>query len=826
MAAELSASSKLAFRWARAIRRAGEGGVGSFDLLAGILLAHVADSEPRQLLDHFGIPLGAVLGGSRRYDGDKLLAAVRRLPADALPPRSPDVERILARARETPDPDGLVPLRTLFGALLELENPASTTIRRELTARGVDADAVVASYRDFLTSQRPYGAFLRDRHPPPRRELPAYQTDQPRKRRPPEPGLVEPDDLVDIRAEVDAFAYLIASHTLEPPLAIGLFGDWGSGKSFFLRSLQRRIDDLIKAQRSPQALPFYRDIVQIEFNAWQYVEGNLWASLIEHLFRNLRTSSDDDRVAERQRYWIKQLQVTDERREELEKERQTVAAEIERLRDDPLAEWKPSEAFRASVQQAAERAGLPEVAAEAEKLQATLAQARDVLRRANPVLQPLRRRGWRPAAMVIIALALIPALSWALDRLDWSAVSNATATLAWVLASATAYVKWGASIVQDGLADIGRAEEELRGRHEQVEDELQRLAVQAAEVEAQLAAITPASVLAGFLAERVGSDDYRRHLGVPALIRRDLERLSNLVEQQNRRLQAGAPPRKDEYPINRIVLYIDDLDRCPQELVIQVLQAVHLLLAFPLFVVVVAVDARWLAGSLKEHYGTLLEVGQDGASPDDYLEKIFQVPFWVQPLDAATRRRMARGLLTPSLVAGAPGTSASERAPDPLDEVDPDYLALIKAFSDAEAPGRAWLEAARLEVTEQELALIDDVAPLLGDTPRSVKRFANVYQLMKSMSRPWPRATDGTVILLLAIAIGLPDLARELFDSIERHENGPFPLAETVEQLEIRPAEQLADWLGAHEDFRTLDTPNLPYWTALIRRFSFRLGSG
>ncbi len=44
--------------------------------------------------------------------------------------------------------------------------------------------------------------------------------------------------------------------------------------------------------------------------------------------------------------------------------------------------------------------------------------------------------------------------------------------------------------------------------------------------------------------------------------------------------------------LNRIVLYIDDLDRCPPKRVVEVLQAVHLLLAFELFVVVVGVDAR------------------------------------------------------------------------------------------------------------------------------------------------------------------------------------------------------------------------------------------
>ena len=54
------------------------------------------------------------------------------------------------------------------------------------------------------------------------------------------------------------------------------------------------------------------------------------------------------------------------------------------------------------------------------------------------------------------------------------------------------------------------------------------------------------------------------------------------------------------------------------------LQAVHLLLAFKLFVVVVGVDSRWLERSLREHYPNLL------VEPEHYLEKIFQIPFMLR----------------------------------------------------------------------------------------------------------------------------------------------------------------------------------------------------
>lgn len=56
-------------------------------------------------------------------------------------------------------------------------------------------------------------------------------------------------------------------------------------------------------------------------------------------------------------------------------------------------------------------------------------------------------------------------------------------------------------------------------------------------------------------------------------------------------VDTGSSPK----PVERIVLYIDDLDRCPPKRVVEVLEAVHLLLAFPLFVVVVGVDVRWVS---------------------------------------------------------------------------------------------------------------------------------------------------------------------------------------------------------------------------------------
>ena len=114
--------------------------------------------------------------------------------------------------------------------------------------------------------------------------------------------------------------------------------------------------------------------------------------------------------------------------------------------------------------------------------------------------------------------------------------------------------------------------------------------------------------------------------------------------------------------IDRIILYIDDLDRCPPRRVVEMLEAIHLLLAVPLFVVVVAVDPRWLLRAIAAHYRDLLQPSAGPASspggpvdPDDeelwnstpaqYLEKIFQVVLTLPPLDTSGHQRLLRTLV-------------------------------------------------------------------------------------------------------------------------------------------------------------------------------------
>src|SRR6185369_118728 len=148
-----------------------------------------------------------------------------------------------------------------------------------------------------------------------------------------------------------------------------------------------------------------------------------------------------------------------------------------------------------------------------------------------------------------------------------------------------------------------------------------------------------------------------------------------------------------DYRIDRIVLYIDDLDRCPPKQVVDVLQAIHLLLAFELFVVVVGVDARWVRHALRKHYPEMLDESPDdqksdgkketrwtrAATPRDYVEKIFQIPFWIKPMEPGDSEKLFKGLIpdaqlapiptageTPSGAQSTAGSTSTTTGPAPI----------------------------------------------------------------------------------------------------------------------------------------------------------------
>lgn len=768
------------------------------------------------------------------------------------------------------------------------------------------------------------------------------------------------EDLLGIQQDVLAFAMLIAARTVTPPLSIGLFGEWGSGKSFFMRHLRKAVEGLAaeasRSGRMQREVPFYKRIVQIEFNAWHYVEGNLWASLVEHIFRNLHVPGETASQALQKRL-MDDLRFTEQARAEADAERRRAQAEAEEAQRQVDAARQEHERQRAELaRQAAkeaekelardavwsavrpvlERLGIDRTGDSAQDALEALAEARAVVGRAGRVLLPLvqappeeRRRRTR---LLLLALFLGPVVYWvvgvAVNALGDAALAQLTAVatgIGTLLTAGAAWVRSQAKWASERVAEVEQASrrvDRLRAEKEaeltrtlrelELRLELARADYEAAlrrqaeadtrvrEAEAKLDEASVAKLLASFIQDRAASTDYRKHLGVLALVRNDFETLSGLIEEENWHLSPdgaddGRYPGKTRFAtpeqegvnaasrINRIVLYIDDLDRCPPKKVVEVLQAVHLLLAFPLFVVVVGVDARWIKQSLQVRYRELLDEGGGlpaggslsseelligRATTDDYLEKIFQIPFWLRPMDEARTADMVRGLLAGSVVAAPPSTDptvdstpppatpspASDQAPPPPADADaaarPVAVRVDAIVREPEVAAPAVEPQVNLESLEfrpEELDFMAGLAPLLDRSPRALKRFVNVYRLVKAgLTREEQRTFYDTgeqspppyqaVLFLLAVDTGFPPaVAGEFFDALYPPTTGnpPTTLLGIVDvssnpmTMGSRPSRwsQLLDWTFGRGDGGTqFDAPLalLVAWEPRVTRFSFR----
>ena len=106
-------------------------------------------------------------------------------------------------------------------------------------------------------------------------------------------------DFLNLKDEVNALSDLLLMRDLEPPMAVGILGGWGGGKSYIMHLMQRHMTDIRsrKVDLETQAWnpnpsheklsPYVGHIYQIQFDAWTFAKSNLWASLMQTIFFEL-----------------------------------------------------------------------------------------------------------------------------------------------------------------------------------------------------------------------------------------------------------------------------------------------------------------------------------------------------------------------------------------------------------------------------------------------------------------------------------------------------------------------------------------------------------
>ncbi|WP_018686163.1 P-loop NTPase fold protein [Actinokineospora enzanensis] len=661
-------------------------------------------------------------------------------------------------------------------------------------------------------------------------------------------------DMLDVSPYAAMLASVIADARTPVPLSIGVFGEWGAGKSYFMGLLRGRIRERTGAEGNCGR------IVHIGFNAWHYADADLWASLGDVVFRDLAAEVEqaaesgrgemERRLVDKMNHRREVEQVVDSAAEaaaRLQAEIDSAAEKHVSTTADLLGALFWSDTLRARAEQTWARIGITDEVDKARALS-------DELRRTADDVTTLRgMTGDRQGRMALVAAAVVLGLTAVLvlaGGLLAAWIGGATAALTAVVGSTlvvrarsgVASLRSLAVDLRAGMDSAGRKrlDEGIRDRVDELrkveagqciaEKQLAELVDEVGEMGARLAEFHPAHRMSAFLADRAGGDRYTRGLSTVSLVRKDFEELVKLLAEWR------AEPGDGARPIDRVVLYIDDLDRCGPRHVVAVLEAVHLILALDLFVVVIGVDPRWLLRSLTVHHADTLDdrtLDHWRVSPEDYLEKIINIPFTLPRMSDAAVGRLFRSL--------APSPPAPTRTVRPgpggpfSDHGQPPRLDVPLTLHPKEPLPRTEPTAPE-PLTEREWAFLDNVAGLVR-TPRAAKRLLNIYRVLRA-TRDLSDATRflGTdaepgefqaVVILLAILTAAPRRAARVFTNLTDADHGtPWPDF----AADLGDPDPPEDWRRLCQDLRRVSAmvtlPNVsPFqqWVPMVRRFSYLL---
>lgn len=586
------------------------------------------------------------------------------------------------------------------------------------------------------------------------------------------------DDL-GLRPHVEALAHLLTARTAPPSYAVAVLGEWGGGKSAFLRRLQTQVEARA-ASGDPEAVASVR---VVRWNAWAHGESSVLVGIVAKVVAAL--PGED---------------VRGRRRGPLDARR--------RARQRTLTTNR-AERMRARAVRLGHEIG---TAKDASSLVAALHQARVLL------LLPwaLLRSGWRQAlplvvvlvvaGLVVGGLALLPVVApdvaaWLAESGTW--VSGLLASSG-VVAALTALVAGYRSRV----AELDPTRTGMVGTLSQLV--LATFDQERAKAETRLAELDADDAIDG-LSALLHGDDHQGRLerahGFVGNLRDDLGTFADQLAQAEEYLRRPGDTDADGR-VERIVLHIDDLDRCPPDRVVDVLQAVTLLLSTSLFVIVVAADPRTLRHALEQDAAAATHLEGRAAGALDHLDTLFQVPYALPRLVPPVSGRY---LLQ---TAADQGLLPHDLALDPGDD----------SLSVRPASGTLSAQEAGL------LALVCEAVT----TPRAAKKLLTLYQLVRYATGPDDDLRPAA--LLLALLVGAPEQTSQLLGELDDHADAVH-LAAVIETLGARHATADHERCAACAAWRRMrdvtehavaagvpaEVGSYRVWAREVARFSFHL---
>ncbi len=602
-------------------------------------------------------------------------------------------------------------------------------------------------------------------------------------------------DQLGVGTIAKALAETLLFKDLEPPFVLGILGKPGQGKTYFSNLM---VEHIINIQKQPLDTlvrnTFAGHIYVVKFDAWTYSKGSIFSSLIYEIFKTLNEQLQfeeemGDRILEagevstlevfrdlstgkseclqkhskhiRDTYFnVKKngdraserlLKVMNAGYKHDQEELRRIKVEIGRIRSKRIQEqtrravaeidrYVVEKATTRAVKRALEEKLIPED----DKSIDELIENFDTIADYNNLIKEIKKIKWwnyrfhfsniPPFAWICSSFFLV--LAGVLYLIFKEAV---VITLTGLMCLSFPVVGNFSAIsnklhpIIDQLENQATKNEDIEVGSFDMEDvvELRSKEKKRNSIQNRSLALKGRS-LRDTIATKIDSKDYESNVGIVHKVQQDLQHLSDTMLK--RRDTDILFPRGDP----RIVLLIEDLDRCEPSVVVEVIEALQLLVKTKLFVSILAIDPRYATLSLEKHYKGVLDP-RSALSGMDFMEKIIQIPFCLPGVG----QDFVDGFVKSQIELEERTQEASESFEIVVDDQKRDSISVLSSTSsklfDFQAPNVSNVSSRqddkalpkdKVLFTEEELVMITNILKLFGLGPRSMRRNINVFKVL------------------------------------------------------------------------------------------------
>jgi predicted KAP-like P-loop ATPase len=205
--------------------------------------------------------------------------------------------------------------------------------------------------------------------------------------------------------------------------------------------------------------------------------------------------------------------------------------------------------------------------------------------------------------------------------------------------------------------------------------------------------------------------------------------------------------------VDRLVVLVDDLDRCLPETAVETLEAIRLFVALPNTAFVVGADEAMIKYSVQRHFPDLPQTEPWSDYPRAYLEKLIQVPFRI-PTMGETETRIYVSLLFVGSLVGEDTSQFTNLLAHAREVMSKPWER--KGIEEADV--QSALGTHFTSQVRDALILANRITPVLArgtkGNPRQVKRFLNAMNLRLRVSdaRGFGSAIDPQVLAKVMLA--------------------------------------------------------------------------